>query len=199
MDDHLDAWISKDEREEASNLLINQGWKMDEPIFAIHPFSAVRERSWPLQRFIQIANRISSKYGWPVLWVGGKNDLIYEEEILSGFKGRALMAIGCTNIRQSMALISLVRLFVGNDSGIMHLAAALNVPLVTIFGPQSETKFGPWGDRSRCRIISKRFPCHPCRQKFFTECEPGPEGRPLCLESISPTEVIEEIDHMIVS
>jgi heptosyltransferase-2 len=137
---------------------------------------------------------VSSEYGWKVLWLGGKNDLIYEEEILSGYKGRALMAIGCTDIRQSMALLSLVNLFVGNDSGIMHLAAALHVPLVAIFGPQSETKFGPWGAGSMCRIISKRFPCHPCRQKFFKECKPGPEGRPLCLESISLAEVMEEID-----
>jgi heptosyltransferase-2 len=196
-DDHLDAWISENEREEASNLLLNQDWKQGEPILAIHPFSAIRERGWPLKRFIQLANYVSSKYGWTILWLGGKNDLIYEEEILSGFKGKTVMAIGNTNIRQSMALISLVNLFVGNDSGIMHLAAALNVPLVAIFGPQSERKFGPWGAKESCRIISRRFPCHPCRQKFFTECEPGPEGRPLCLESIGIDEVIEEINHLM--
>lgn len=198
IDDHLEAWISTNEREDASNLLINQGWEQGEPIFAIHPFSAVRERSWPLKRFIQLANRLSSNYGWPVLWLGGRNDLIYKEDILSGFKGKALMTIGCVDIRQSMALLSLARLFVGNDSGIMHLAAALHVPLVAIFGPQSEKKFGPWGgNRSGFRIISKGFPCHPCRQRFFTECEPGPEGRPLCLESISLTEVEEEVDCLV--
>lgn len=196
-DDRLEAWISENEREEAANLLLNQGWKEGEPILAIHPFSAVRERSWPLKRFIQLANYVSSRYGWPVLWLGGKNDLIFEDEVLAGFKGKVIMAIGCTNIRQSMALISMVNLFIGNDSGIMHIAAALSVPLIAIFGPQSEKKFGPWGVKDRCRIISKRFPCHPCRQKFFSECEPGPEGRPLCLESIGVKEVMYEIDHLM--
>jgi heptosyltransferase-2 len=120
LDDHLEAWISKNEKEDASNLLINKGWKRGKTIFAIHPFSAIRERSWPLKRFIQLANRISSKYGWPVLWLGGKNDLIFEEEILSGFKGRALMAIGCTNIRQSMGTLLLRSMF------LLLLFSALN-------------------------------------------------------------------------
>jgi len=198
-DDYLEAWISEEEREAASEFLKNQGWKQGEPVLAIHPFSAVRERSWPLKRFIQLADRISSRTGWPVLWLGGKRDLVYEKEIASGFKGRSLWAIGRTDIRQSMAILYLTRVFAGNDSGIMHLAAALHVPLVAIFGPQSETKFGPWGDRSWCRVISKRFPCHPCRQKFFTECMPGPEGGPLCLESISIDDVMEELNPLLES
>ena len=196
-DDHLETWISEEEREASTKFLTDQGWRPKEPIIAIHPFSAVRERSWPMNRFIQLANDLHYKRGWPVLWLGGKKDRAFETQITTEFKGKPLMAIGRTNIRESMALLSLCRLFVGNDSGIMHLAAALHIPLVTFFGPQSETKFGPWEDPNRCRVLSKRFPCHPCRQKFFSECRPGPEGRPLCMESISLDDAIEEINHLI--
>lgn len=195
-DDYLEAWISKEEREGAMRFLTNLGWMPGEPVIALHPFSAVRERSWPLDRFIELANGAWQEWRWPALWLGGKGDLGQAEEIRNGQRGTSFMAIGSTDIRQSMALLSLASLFVGNDSGIMHLAAALHLPLVALFGPQSVEKFGPWGDPARCRVISKRFPCHPCRQRFFTECSPGPEGRPLCMESIRTEEVFEEIDRL---
>jgi len=196
-DDHLEAWVTEKEQVDAARFLTDLGWRPGVPVIAIHPFSAVRERSWPLDRFIELANWVWEERRWPVLWLGGKGDQGHAEAIRHGYKGGSLMAIGSTDIRQSMALLSLVRLFVGNDSGIMHLAAALHLPLVALFGPQSVEKFGPWGDPARCRVISKRFPCHPCRQRFFAECSPGPEGRPLCLESIRTEEVLGAIDRIM--
>ncbi|MBN2373745.1 lipopolysaccharide heptosyltransferase II [bacterium] len=197
-DDYLEAWIQVHERKSAVEFLENQGWRKGDPVVAIHPFAAVKERGWPLNRFIQLANIIC---GWieraAVLWLGGKKDIAEEGPIRTGFFGKGLMAIGRTDIRQTMALLSLSSLFVGNDSGIMHLAAALNVPVVAIFGPQSEVKFGPWGDKKRCAVVTKRLPCHPCRQKFFTECMPGAEGRPLCLESIGVEDVMKEIGRLV--
>jgi heptosyltransferase II len=69
----------------------------------------------------------------------------------------------------------------------MHLAAAMQIPLIALFGPQSPVKFGPWGDK--CRVLYKNFPCSPCRQKFFKECAPSPRLSPECVESISVEEV----------
>ncbi len=195
-DDYLEAWIREEEKASAAEFLKNQGWSPDEPVIAIHPFAAVKERSWPIERFIYLANFLFNQRGWPVLWLGGKGDILYETKILSGFKGKGFVAIGRTNIRQSMALLSCTSLFIGNDSGIMHLAAALGIPLVAIFGPQSVERFGPWAEKDRYRIISKRFPCHPCRQRFFSECKPGPHGRPLCLESIKLEDMVEACDSL---
>ena len=72
----------------------------------------------------------------------------------------------------------------------MHLAAAAGIPLVALFGPQSPVKFGPWSDRAS--VVYKQFPCSPCRQKFFTECEPSLRQRPACIEEISVEEVFHE-------
>jgi heptosyltransferase-2 len=79
---------------------------------------------------------------------------------------------------------------VGNDSGIMHLAAAANTPLVALFGPQSPVKFGPWS--TKAHVIYKGMACSPCRQKFFSECEPSARMRPACMEAISVEEVFQE-------
>jgi heptosyltransferase-2 len=89
-----------------------------------------------------------------------------------------------------MALLSKCALLICNDSGIMHLAAALDIPLIALFGPQSPVKFGPWG--KRCRVLYKRFPCSPCRQRFFEECDPSPRGKPMCMEAIAVDEVLGE-------
>ncbi|MDD2338301.1 MAG: glycosyltransferase family 9 protein, partial [Geobacteraceae bacterium] len=94
---------------------------------------------------------------------------------------------GNSNIRETMALLRRATVFVGNDSGIMHLAAAAAIPLVALFGPQSPQKFGPWSERAK--IIYTKFPCSPCRQKFFTECEPSLRMKPACIEAISVDEV----------
>jgi heptosyltransferase-2 len=89
-----------------------------------------------------------------------------------------------------MALLRKALLFVGNDSGVMHLAAAAGIPLVALFGPQSPVKFGPWSKRAR--VIYTQFPCSPCRQKFFTECEPSPRQKPACIEAITVDEAFQE-------
>src|SRR5512134_2801229 len=87
-----------------------------------------------------------------------------------------------------MALLSRCDLLVCNDSGIMHLAAALSTPLIALFGPQSPVKFGPWG--KNCEIMYRNFPCSPCKQKFFRECHPSPRMKPYCMEEIPPADVI---------
>lgn len=104
------------------------------------------------------------------------------------------MAVGTTSLRQSMALLARCRLLVCNDSGVMHLAAALNIPLVAIFGPQSPVKFGPWGEN--CRVVYRKVSCSPCRQRFFKECEPSLRGKPECLEALTVEEVLEQISSL---
>jgi heptosyltransferase-2 len=89
-----------------------------------------------------------------------------------------------------MALLNnFTALFLGNDSGVMHLAAAAGVPLAALFGPTSPVRFGPWG--ARTEVVYSSFPCSPCRQKYFTECEPAPSGKPACIDCITVERVVE--------
>lgn len=189
-DDHLEAWISEEERRDADRFLLDAGVVPGEFLVGVHPFAANRPRAWHRDDFIELANRLRERYHARVVLFGGGRDREVAEPFLSGIGGDPVDAIGRTSLRQTMALLSRCRLLVCNDSGIMHLAAALEVPLVALFGPQSPVKFGPWG--KRCRVIYSAFPCSPCRQKFFTECDPSDRGTPRCMEEITVERVMGE-------
>jgi len=122
--------------------------------------------------------------------LGAPGDLESLEQVRPLFAPATLDLVGKAGIRVTMALLRRVALFVGNDSGIMHLAAAAGIPLVALFGPQSPARFGPWSERAR--YVYKGFPCSPCRQKFFTECDPSSRMKPPCVEAITVEEVIRE-------
>lgn len=190
-DDYLEAWLSEEEKSFAEDFLQRSGISRGESIVALHPFCANPPRAWHLDNFTGLANELQHKYDVRIIVFGGKRDAAAIEYLRKEICPGPIIAIGNTTMRESMSLLSRCKLLVCNDSGIMHLAAALQVPLVALFGPQSPAKFGPWGEQ--CRVIYKNFPCSPCRQKFFQECEPSIRKTPQCMEDISIAEVLEQI------
>jgi heptosyltransferase-2 len=97
---------------------------------------------------------------------------------------------GMTTLAQAMALIARCRLFITNDSGLMHAAAALGVPVMAIFGSTDPERTGPRGEV--CRVVRRPVPCAPCLK---TEC---PEDR-RCMGLISVDEVYEEAKTILSS
>jgi lipopolysaccharide heptosyltransferase II len=192
-DDYLEAWLSPAEERFAADFLADQRVRPGELLFGIHPFAANQARTWHEDNFVSLANLLQKTYHGRIVLFGG------ERERSSSFRERIapapVMVVGTTRLRQTMALLARCSLLVCNDSGIMHLGAALGVPLVAIFGPQSPVKFGPWG--KNCRLLYEAFPCSPCKQKFFEECEPSPRGKPRCLEAIDTESVMAEIGKLM--
>lgn len=194
-DDYLEAWLTESERQFAERFFEAAGVKPQEKIIGIHPFAANQPRAWHLDNFCEVARQLQERYAARILFFGGPRDADAVPLLRAALPAAPLEAIGTTTLRQSMALLSRCQLLVCNDSGIMHLAAALQVPLVAIFGPQSPLKFGPWGEK--CRTVSANFPCSPCKQKFFTECKPSPRGTPECLEAITPDKVLQAVKGLL--
>jgi len=190
-DDHLEAWLSPEEKRFAEEYLAVRGVPPDAPLMAIHPFAANQIRAWHEDNFVEVANRLQGIHGGRIVLFGGGRDGELAARLRERISPEPVMAVGTTTLRQTMALLARCRLLVCNDSGIMHLGAALGVPLVAIFGPQSPVKFGPWG--KNCRVVYSEFPCSPCKQKFFTECTPSPRGKPECVESVTVQRVMDEI------
>jgi heptosyltransferase-2 len=195
VDDHLEAWLTPDERAFADRFFADAGVADHEPVIGIHPFAANPPRAWHLDNFTELASRLQAQYSGKMLFFGGPRDREALPAIRAVLPDPPLEAVGVTSLRQTMALLARCRLLVCNDSGIMHLAASLQVPLVALFGPQSPKKFGPWGDT--CRIVYSAFPCSPCRQKFFSECAPSEQGKPACVESISVDNVLAECNALL--
>ncbi len=194
-DDHLEAWLFPEETAFADGFLADRGCGPGARLIGIHPFTADPARAWHEDNFIAVANALQERYRARILLFGGKRDLELAARIGERVCPALVPVVGCTDLRQSMALLSKCSLLVCNDSGIMHLAAALDVPLVALFGPQTPDLFGPWG--RRCIVLTRRFACSPCKQKFFTECVPSPRGKPMCLEEITPEEVLAAADRLL--
>jgi heptosyltransferase II len=197
LDSHLEAWLSEEEERFAEDFFAGGNAAAGRGTVALHPFSADPARAWHEDNFVALANALQEREGVGILLLGGKRDRDLADSMARRIVPPPRMAVGTTTLRQSMALLSKCRLLVCNDSGVMHLCAAVGVPLVALFGPQSPVKFGPWGRNAE--VITKRFSCSPCRQKFFDECRPSPRGKPYCMEEITVEEVLEAATHALRS
>jgi lipopolysaccharide heptosyltransferase II len=193
--DYLEAWLTPDEKRFAGEFLESSGVQSGEILVGIHPFAANRARAWHEDNFIAVANSLQERFRVRILLFGGAQDAEGGEYFRERITPAPVMAVGSTSLRQSMALLARCRLLVCNDSGVMHLGAALALPLIAIFGPQSPVKFGPWG--KNCHVVYSDFPCSPCRQKFFQECQPSPRGKPECVEAVTVREVLDEIGNIL--
>lgn len=180
------VWFSLDDasRDFASSFLSRAGSERF-PFIAVFATGASKApRAWHADRFAQLAEILARERHAGILVVGGPDDATDGRTVLAAAGNAGIDAIGKTSIRQMAALIERCQLFVGNDSGPMHIAAALDVPVLAFFGPGTPEKTSPFMPEERFTVMTSRFPCSPCRQDFFKECDPAPSGKPWCLESL---------------
>lgn len=117
-------------------------------------------KRWPADRFADLADRLVESLGADILIFGSAGEKPLAEEIAGGMEHTPTILAGETTLRQLMALMAQCRLVVSNDSGPMHLAAGLGVPLAAIFGSTDERRTGPIS--TRARVIKEPVPCSPC-------------------------------------
>lgn len=158
---HLELWPRQEDLDRTAGLFAAQGWKEDDVKVIVHPAASLPAKQWPRERFAQVMRELRDRYPVRFVYTGAKGDsgLYAEIERLGPFGGLDLC--GRMSLRENVAVYRSCDLFFGVDSGPMHMAAAAGVPVVALFGPTDERKWGPWG--SGHRIISKRLSCHPCK------------------------------------
>ena len=122
-------------------------------------------KRWPSDCFASLADRLITEQKVEVLILGTSEDLRIAEEIQRLMRKRVYILVGQTQLEDLIGLISRCRLFVTNDSGPMHLSAALDVPQVALFGSTDERATGPLSERAV--VIHKHVECSPC---FLREC-----------------------------
>ena len=144
-------------------------------------------KQWPAAYFAEVAKRQIGK-GWQVWLLGSKKDqqICEQVAVASGDTQNLYNLAGITTLEQAVDLMSLADLVVGNDSGLMHVAAALERQLIAIYG-SSDPGFTPPLSRT-AKILDLNLECSPC---FKREC---PLGHTDCLNKLLPGQVLEEID-----
>ncbi|HMP90926.1 MAG TPA: glycosyltransferase family 9 protein, partial [Kiritimatiellia bacterium] len=158
----------------------------------VFPGSGWPGKCWPTDRFATIVSHIANR-GLKVILAGSAEEKVLCDEIRRLSGGKALVAAGVFSIDESAALIELSVLLLGNDSVPVHLAAAMGVPSVSLWGPTFVEKWGPRGEKHRC--IKSVVLCHCIYWHPNATCERAGE----CMKAIQTREVIRALDEMLES
>lgn len=138
-------------------------------------------KQWPQAHYRTLAQGLAAA-GWPVVVAGLPKDRPLGDALLAGLPG-GLNLCGDTDLPGLAALLAGARLLVSNDSGAMHLGAALDVPQLALFGSTNPTWTGPLSPRAA--VLTRNEPCSPC---YAREC---PLGHLRCLNELHPGPVLE--------
>ncbi|MFT3741490.1 MAG: lipopolysaccharide heptosyltransferase II [Gammaproteobacteria bacterium] len=141
-------------------------------------------KRWPAQHFAAVV-KAKTQQGWCVWLLGSTKDVEVNAEIQQACGGAALNLAGETQLSEAVDLLSLATVVVSNDSGLLHIAAALQKPVVAIYGPTSPTFAPPLAVKSE--ILYLNLSCSPCAQRVC------PLGHWRCMLDLTPQEVLKSI------
>jgi heptosyltransferase-3 len=177
---------SPQDDQEADTLLRQLGVNVrdsgnDRVLVMMQPGARYWFKAWPPERFAELADRLIQRFGCQVLVGGDEREVALAEEIRARAHSSLVVVAGRTTLLQYAAVLRRCSLFVGNDNGPMHMAAAVGIPVVALFGPSDPAEWGPRGTRSE--VLYKRLDCRGC---FHPTCERGELN---CMKQISVEEV----------
>lgn len=144
---------------QAKKRLENWGIAQSDLLVGIHPGGRTFCKRWNEDDFAEIADRIVAEYNGKILIFRGPGEEEIEQNVLKNVKS-SVISYAPQSIRELATLIFCCKLFICNDSGPMHIAAALDVLTVAIFGPTDHVTWGPLNDRST--VVRRDMPCWPC-------------------------------------
>jgi heptosyltransferase-2 len=148
-------------------------------------------KRWPTEHFAKLAQSLTAEHpNNHVILLGSKSDHALAQEIIGKTKpsGNLHNWCGNTTLDEAIALIGLSKAVISNDSGLMHIAAALKTPQVAIFGSSDPAHTPPLSDKAK--VIWLNLPCSPCHKR---EC---PLGHLKCLQDILPEQVLATLNNL---
>ncbi len=160
--------LNESHRASAANLLREAGTNRASPLVAIHPGAGAysRARIWPIERFAEVAKKLIKLHNASIIVLGGPDEVKAAATLQRQVSSPAVYNLaGSTSIHETAAIIERCSLFLGNDSGPMHIAAAVGTPVVAVFGPSNKEAWGPYtppGEPSPHRVVARNLPCQPC-------------------------------------
>jgi len=141
-------------------------------------------KRWPARDFSKLASMLPIKS----LVIGSNSEKILADEVAAASGGKAVSWAGKSGVKELIEIIRHARFMVTNDSGPMHIAAALGVPVIAVFGPTDPVLTGPYGKGKRV-VVRDKTECAPCRRR---EC---PDMK--CMRALTPERVLNEIKKAI--
>lgn len=166
--------------ENASSLTLHSPtFTADDTFAVLVPGARWRTKRWPPEKFAQVASLLPIR----TLIIGSRSDQSIAETIVSFSRGKATSLAGMTNLKELIGIMKKARFVLSNDSGPMHIAAALGVPVVALFGPTDPQRTGPYGQGHV--VVRAETSCAPCFRRTCADMA--------CMEKIMPEDVLEII------
>ena len=180
----------------ARRMMSEGGWDGERPLLIVAPGAAYGSaKRWPPTHFARAITELIDRRGLTCVLVGGKEDAATTGAVRAAVdpaqRDKVMDLAGRTTLPELGALLSMASACVSNDSGAMHLAGALSVPLVALFGPTNERETAPLlGPGGRVELLTHDVPCRPC---MLREC---PIGHP-CMNGLGPDRVVSAVESVM--
>lgn len=177
--------IRKDSEIYIEKFLTSSGVQEGKRLIALHPGASCPSKLWPVERFAQVADKLIDEFKLKAVVVAGPDDVETGKGLVKLIRSSCIDAVGKTTVSQLASLLRRCCLFISNDSGPVHIATAVGVPVVAVFGRKqpglSPRRWGPTGEHDV--ILHKDVGCDEC---LAHNCEKGFA----CLQAVSTEEVV---------
>lgn len=183
--DHLEYQVTADEEQTAADFLQAEGVDPVVPLVILAPGSGWQGKNWLPERYGEVADWLRREKSCQMAWVGTREELALVPAGASG----DFNWMGKTPLPLLVAVMARARMFVGNDGGLMHFAAAMDVPTVTIWGPTSPGKWGPKGPLHR--QIRKVESCAGC---IYWDYRESCRHDHRCMKAVTTLDVLDAIE-----
>jgi ADP-heptose:LPS heptosyltransferase len=185
--DGLELAIHEDDILFGDGFIRDQGIRRGDLLIGVVPGSGWPSKRWMVERFAELIDRLVERLCAKVIVFGGKGDEEVGKRLNSLTRSRFINAITCLSVKQLGAVMRHCRVVVSNDSGPMHVASAVGVSVVGIFGPTSSRERGPVGVRNK--VFDGVAECSPCFKDFCKD--------PVCFDPISVDKVLSAVEELI--
>jgi heptosyltransferase I len=158
---------------------------------ALQPSARWTNKRWPIEHFAEVVQKLAvERPDVRFAILGGEADHEFGEALVHAAPGRCLDLTGRTSLQEMVEWVRFCELIVTNDTGPMHVAAALGKPVVALFGPTDPRRTGPYGQVDQ--VFQNRLPCVPCMKASCSYAKPLE-----CLRAIPPKLVVDRVEQLL--
>lgn len=186
-----DLPVTTEARRRARHILQEAGIHPGEPYVAIHPMPRWPTKQWFPDRFAAVADALLEQ-GFKVVFTGAWDDAHCLDEIFISLRREPVRLDGKLDLKSLSAVFEQARLLVSTDTGPMHIAAAMDTPVVAVFGPTAPNRTGPYG--SRHRVVRSGIACSPC---FSRSCMSSASEEMACMKGVEAGQVIRAVFELL--
>ncbi len=186
----LQITVPAHRKQAAIGLFSSEKIPMNRPLLAFHPFSLWKYKEWHVDTCAELIDDVQKRYDVTVVITGSTGERGRADQVLARCRIKPYNLAGKTSLGELAAVLSACRGFIGVDTAALHLAAAVDVPTLGIFGPSPAVCWAPRG--SRHTVISKNMSCVPCRRKGCRDSEIS-----RCLNELTLKDIHEKLTYFL--